>query len=104
MAKKIDLPIFLSNFELMLLLSCNQIDIEAVISIKCGWKTIVWAKIIHLWHYPYQQQNRKILLILQGHRNPHRKIFGTRYINKYIVHIINMKMIKFLKSGKKTVI
>ena len=89
---------FLSNFELMLLVSCNQIDIEVVISIKYGWNTIAWAKIIHLGRYPYQQQNLKILSILQGHKNPHRKIFGTRYI------ITNMKLVIFLKSGKKTVI
>ena len=37
--KKCDLLKFLSNLELILLLSCNQIDIEAVISIKCGWNS-----------------------------------------------------------------
>ena len=47
---------------------------------------------MHLGHYPYQQQNLKIL---QGHKNPDRKIFGTRYI------IINMKLIIFLKFWKK---
>ena len=34
---------FLNNFEL-LLLSCNQIDIEVVISIKNGWSTICLGK------------------------------------------------------------
>ena len=47
----------LSNFELTFYLSCDQIDIEVVISIKFGWNTIAWGKIIHLGHYTYQQQN-----------------------------------------------
>ena len=82
----------------MLLVSCNQTDIEVLISIKYGWNTIAWAKIVHLGHYPNQQQNLKILSILQGYKNPHWKIFRTRYT------IINMKLIIFLKSGEKTVI
>ena len=89
---------FFSNSEVMLLVSCNQIDIEVIISIKHGRNTIAWKKIIHLGHYPYQQQNIKILSILQGHKNPYGKIFGTRYI------IINMKVIIFLKSGKRCII
>ena len=28
----------------MLLVSCNQTDIEVLISIKYGWNTIAWAK------------------------------------------------------------
>ena len=60
--------------------------------------TIAWAKIIHLGHNPYQQQNFKIYSILQGHKNQHREIIGTRYI------IINMRLFVFLKSGKKSVI
>ena len=52
--------------------------------------TLAWANIIHLGHYPYQQPNLKIFSILQGHKNPHRKIFGTRYI------IINMKLIIYI--------
>ena len=35
---------FLSNFQLPLWLSCSQIDIKVVISIKYGWNTIAWAK------------------------------------------------------------
>ena len=45
----------LSNFELTLLLSCNQIDIEVVVSIKYGQRTIVWAKIIHLGHHTHNK-------------------------------------------------
>ena len=37
----------LSNFELLLWFTCNQMDIKVVISIKCGWNTIVWMKIRH---------------------------------------------------------
>ena len=76
----------------MLLVICNLIDIEVVISIKYSLNTIAWAKIIHLGYYPYQQQNLKILSILQGHKNPHQKMFGTRD------NIINMKLIIFLKN------
>ena len=36
---------FLSNFQLPLWLSCSQIDIKVVISIKYGWNTIAWAKL-----------------------------------------------------------
>ena len=39
--KKIDLLKFLGNFELKLLLGCNQIDIEAVVSIKYGWSIML---------------------------------------------------------------
>ena len=59
---------------------------------------LLGKKIIHLGHYPHQQENLKILSILQGHKNPHGNIFGTRYI------ITNMKLIIFLKSGKRSVI
>ena len=60
-------------------------------------KPLQWKEIITQTH-TYQQQNLKILSILQGRKNPHRNIFGTSYI------IINMKLIIFLKSGEKTVI
>ena len=39
-------------------------------------------------------QNYEILLILQGHKIPHWKIFDTRCI------IVNMKLITFLKFEK----
>ena len=49
--KKNDLLKFLSNFELLLWLSCNQIDVEVVISIRYGWNAITWAKIIRLGQF-----------------------------------------------------
>ena len=103
-AKNFNLLNFLNNFELLLLLSCNQIHIEVVISIKHGWNNVAWVKIIYLGHYPYQpknqyqQQHLKNLLILQGHKNSQRKIFGTSCI------IINLELIIFLNFVKKTVI
>ena len=42
---------FLSNFELPLWLTCNQIDIKKVISIKYGWNTIAWEKIRQMRHF-----------------------------------------------------
>ena len=41
----------LSNFELPLCLTCIQMDIKMIISIKYQWNTIVWAKIKHLRHF-----------------------------------------------------
>ena len=67
-------------------------QLQVVISIKYWWSTFSWAKIIHLGHNLYQQQNLKVLSILQGYKNPHRKIFVTRY------DIVNMKLIIFLKN------
>ena len=49
--KKLDLLKFLSNIELLLWLSCSQTDLKVVISIKCDWNTIAWAKVMHLGHF-----------------------------------------------------
>ena len=76
------------QFQATVIAQLQSNSCEVVISIKNGWNTIAWVKIIHLGHYPYQQQNLKILSILQGHNNQQRKISGTRYII-----IINMKLI-----------
>ena len=42
---------FLSKLELPIWFSCNQMDMEVVISIKYGWNTIVWGKNRHLRHF-----------------------------------------------------
>ena len=49
--KKVDLLKFLSNIELLLWLSCSQIDLKVVISIKYDQNTIAWAKVMHLGHF-----------------------------------------------------
>ena len=62
-----------------------------VITIKNGWNTIACTKTIHLEQHPHQQQSLKILLILQGHKNSHRKILATGILsqiwNYYILEV-----------------
>ena len=62
-----------------------------VITIKNGWNTIAWTKTIHLEQHPYQQQSLKFFLILQGHKNSHRKILPTGTLsqiwNYYILEV-----------------
>ena len=40
-----------NQFWAMILFTCNQIDINVVISIKYEWNTVVWEKIRHLKYF-----------------------------------------------------
>ena len=84
MTKKLMLLTFLRNFELLLWVSCSQIDIKVVISIKYVWNTFclgkghaseIFPSNCMMCQKPCQLQNFKILSTFQGQKNPHGQNF-----------------------------
>ena len=82
--KKLILLKFLRNFKLLLWLSCSQIDINMVISIKYVWNTYClqkghaprtfYSNCVRCQN-PCEQQNFKILSTFQGQKNPQGQNF-----------------------------
>ena len=99
---------FLSNYELPLLLSCNEIRYSSDYFQKKMGGTQLLGQNSHTWdmldtsskiHTSSEiSKFSRFYTILQGHKSPHRKMFGTKYIT------INIKLIIFFKFPKKTAI
>ena len=93
---------FLSNYELPLLLSCNEIRYSSDYFQKKMGGTQLLGQNSHTWDMLDTSSEiskfSRFYTILQGHKSPHRKMFGTKYIT------INIKLIIFFKFPKKTAI
>ena len=92
-----------NQFWAMILFTCNQIDINVVISIKYEWNTVVleknkaseifYSKFIRC-QSPYQLQNVKTLLTLWGHKNLHGQNFWNLIFFIWKVKVKNITMRK----------